>query len=72
MAIQEITGEVCDKVSSACYSVLLNIPELSYQQGSIIDYSVSAQYWGVAFTSTLSLYLFSHGIGLVLKFVRNI
>ncbi|ANZ87443.1 MULTISPECIES: hypothetical protein [Enterobacteriaceae] len=36
-----------------------------------IDYSVAAQFWGLAFTTTFFLWLFAKGIGEILKHVRN-
>lgn len=62
-----LIGEICNTVTNECQSVTLamNFPAIS------IDYSIAAQYWGVAFTSIIFLYLFSHCIGLILKFVRN-
>ncbi|ATI90056.1 hypothetical protein NQ871_000398 [Salmonella enterica] len=36
-----------------------------------IDYSVAAQFWGLAFTTTFFLWLFAKGIGEILKHVKN-
>lgn len=60
-------GEICNKVTSECQSITLT---LNFSAKNI-DYSIAAQYWGLAFTSIIFLYLFSHCIGLILKFVRN-
>lgn len=35
------------------------------------DYALAAQFWGVAFTSVLSLHLISHCIGLVLNLLKR-
>lgn len=73
MATQEgkVTGQICDGASNNCQTITLTVGELPYQQSPDIDYSVAAQYWGVAFTSVLMLWLFSRGIGAILKLVRN-
>lgn len=62
-----LIGEICNIATNECQSVTLalNFPATNN------DYSIAAQYWGVAFTSIILLYLFSHCIGLILKFVRN-
>jgi len=36
-----------------------------------IDYSISAQFWGLAFTTTFFLWLFAKGIGEILKLIKN-
>lgn len=35
------------------------------------DYQLAGQFWAFGFTVLISLYLLSHVIGLILKFVRN-
>jgi hypothetical protein len=35
------------------------------------DYQLAAEFWAFGFTAVVSLYLLSHVIGLVLKFVRD-
>lgn len=72
MAAQEsrINGTICESVSTQnCQTISLSISELPYQQ--LPPAADLAFVWGVAFTSIISLYFFSHGIGLILKFVRN-
>ncbi|EFB1458123.1 hypothetical protein IM098_004806 [Escherichia coli] len=66
-----ITGTICNKATNDCQSVMLTVSELPYQQPPDVDYSVAAQYWGVAFTSVIFLWLFSRGIGMILKLVKN-
>ena len=67
-----IVASICDtKSPSDCKEVKLTFSEVPYQQISDIDYSLFSQYWGVAFTSVVALYLFSHCISLIIKFIRN-
>lgn len=66
-----VTGEICNSKTSECQTLSITVSELPYQQPPEIDYSISAQFWGVAFTSVLTLWLFSRGIGAILKLVRN-
>lgn len=65
-----------------CPEVFLKLPksEVVKLQSSVvsqdksvpdIDYSVAAQFWGLAFTTTFFLWLFAKGIGEILKHVRN-
>lgn len=65
-----------------CDEVTLKLPktEVAKLQSSVvsqdksvpdIDYSVAAQFWGLAFTTTFFLWLFAKGIGEILKHVRN-
>ncbi|HAT2543989.1 TPA: hypothetical protein ACNV36_005140 [Citrobacter freundii] len=65
-----------------CDKVTLKLPksEVVKLQSSVvsqdkpvpdIDYSVAAQFWGLAFTTTFFLWLFAKGIGEILKHVRN-
>ncbi|EMB9957248.1 hypothetical protein U9665_001390 [Escherichia coli] len=65
-----------------CDDVTLKLPqsEVTKLQASVvsqdksspdIDYSVAAQFWGLAFTTTFFLWLFAKGIGEILKQVRN-
>lgn len=35
------------------------------------DYALAAQFWGLAFGSVVSFYLLAHGVGLVLRFIRE-
>ncbi|MEG0488066.1 MAG: hypothetical protein RR575_09035 [Acinetobacter sp.] len=66
-----ITGEVCPKNSIDCHEITLKIHAGSIEQLPEYDYSALAEYWMVAFSSVLMLYLFSLGIGHVLKFIKN-
>lgn len=65
-----ITGAICEHLKSQdCQSVILNLPELPYQQ--IPSASDIATVWGTAFTSVVALYFISHGIGLILNMIRR-
>lgn len=68
----QITGEICSplKPIEDCQAVMLVVDNSQVQQAQI-DYAQSAEFWGVAFTSVLFLWLFSHGIGHILKLVKN-
>ena len=67
-----IIASICDtKQSGDCKEVKLTFSEVPYQQLSDIDYSLFAQYWVVAFTSVVALYLFAHCISLIIKLIRN-
>jgi len=68
----KITGEICNPMKPVedCQAVMLVVDNSQAQQPQI-DYAQSAEFWGVAFTSVLFLWLFSHGIGHILKLVKN-
>lgn len=67
-----VTGQICDMPSGQnCRSVTLTLSELPYPQSSVIDPATIGQFWGIAFTSVCSLYLFSKGIGLLLNMVKR-
>ena len=81
-----ISGHDCELNSkleikkTGCKAVFYEIQDLKPELGSglviesqpsQIDYSESAPFLGVAFTSVLFLWLFSHGIGHILKLVKN-
>ncbi|MDX7990798.1 hypothetical protein [Xenorhabdus littoralis] len=66
-----LTGALCHNQTKACQSMTLTCSEVPYPQLSSLDYSVAAQFWGVAFTSVIGLWLFSKGIGLIINMVRN-
>jgi hypothetical protein len=71
MAAQQgtLTGTICDSaVVQSCQTLRLAV-ELPVQ--SMFDPLVSGQYWGLAFTSVIFLYLFSKGIGLILTMVKH-
>lgn len=57
-----------------CVAVHYEIQDLKQflgSESSLPDSAEIAQIWGLAFTSVLFLWLFSHGIGQVLKLVKN-
>lgn len=67
----------------SCKNIRLKLPqsEVVKLQSSVvsqdkpvpdIDYSVAAQFWGLAFTTTFFLWLFAKGIGEILKQVKNV
>lgn len=71
MAAQQgtLTGTICDSaVVQSCQTLRLAV-ELPVQ--SMFDPLVAGQYWGLAFTSVIFLYLFSKGIGLILAMVKH-
>lgn len=67
----QFQGEICSPHEPVenCKTIMLFDGSLAQQ--TQIDYTQSAQFWGVAFTSVLFLWLFSHGIGHILKLVKN-
>lgn len=64
----DITGTLCD-AAQICQQVSLT---LSGETPNITNYSYLGKVWGLAFTSVMSLYLFSLGIGTVLRFIKNV
>lgn len=81
-----ITGNTCELTSkgeikkTGCIAVHYEIQDLKpllgnglvvESQNPKVDFSQSASFWGIAFTSVLFLWLFSHGIGHILKLVKN-
>ena len=66
----DIEGSICsqNKVDE-CQTVKLVFD--NSQQHPDLDYSELSQVWAVAFTTVLFLWLFSHGIGQILKLVKN-
>lgn len=65
-----------------CNDVTLKLPktEVMKLQSSVvsdspqslnIDYQVASQYWGIAFSTVIALWLFSKGIGAIINMVRN-
>lgn len=63
----EITGYLCQTENS----LKAECQYISVSVGGELDYTQMAQFWGVAFTTVVALYLFCHCISLILKFVRN-
>lgn len=73
-----ITGNHCELSKSNskltdCVAVHYEIQDLksSYTELSDQDYAELAEIWGLAFSSVLILWLFSHGIGQILGMVKN-
>ncbi|MEA3773438.1 hypothetical protein VBK73_22880 [Enterobacter hormaechei] len=64
----DITGTVCD-AAQICQQISLT---LTGNAPDSIDYAYLGKVWGVAFTSVISLYLFSLGVGTVLRFIKNV
>lgn len=67
---------------NGCNDVTLKLPkaEVMKLQSSVIsdgsqslniDYQIASQYWGVAFSTVIALWLFSKGIGSIINMVRN-
>lgn len=79
----KLTADICQKTQISqddnCQNVTLTISKseltaLVYsenKQDLNIDYALAAQYWGVAFTSVFTLWLFSKCIGLIINMVRR-
>lgn len=63
----EITGHICPAENTP----LMQCQYVSISVEGQLDYTQMAQFWGVAFSTVVALYLFCHCISLVLKFVRN-
>ncbi|QHJ59369.1 hypothetical protein GUU82_24595 (plasmid) [Escherichia coli] len=64
----DISGTLCD-AAQICQQVSLT---LTGEAPKITDYSYLGKVWGLAFSSVMSLYLFSLGIGTVLRFIKNV
>jgi len=65
--MSSITGSICDAANS-CKQIVLNVSE----QASLgYDYSHLAKVWTTAFSSVLMLYLFSLGLGQIIRLVKN-
>lgn len=63
----EITGYLCPSENTS----QAECQYISVSVNGQLDYTQMAQFWGVAFTTVVALYLFCHCISLILKFVRN-
>ena len=63
----DIAGTICDAANS-CQQIKLIF---SGNPSGITDYSYLGKVWGIAFTSVMSLYLFSLGVGQVLRLIKN-
>lgn len=73
-----VTGNECELRTNSnlksCISVHYEIQDLKPSPEVLLpdpDYGYLAEIWGLAFTSVLFLWLFSHGIGQILKMVKN-
>ena len=70
---------VCPKVGSAFYvpariqAYVVDVSQQNNLEGALgpFDYVYASALWGMAFTLVVSLYFVSHGIGLVLGFIRR-
>ncbi|EKF7120724.1 hypothetical protein NBY25_25095 (plasmid) [Escherichia coli] len=65
--MSQITGSICD-VANSCQQIVLNISE---QVNSGYDYAYLGKVWTTAFSSVLMLYLFSLGIGQIIRLVKH-
>lgn len=65
-----VIGTLCSQSGSECQTINLTINSTIQESMPNIDYVVASQFWGVAFTTVISLYLFSLGIGTIIKFVK--
>jgi len=63
-----VIGTLCSE--SECQTINLTINSTVQESMPNIDYIIASQFWGLAFTTVISLYLFSLGIGTIIKFVK--
>lgn len=64
----QIDGSICNYYNKySCQAVNVRMEYISPE----IDPSMLAQYWSVGFTTVLFLWLFSVGVGQIIKLVRN-
>lgn len=61
-----ISGSICDAANS-CQQIILNVSSDSLT----FDYVYLSKVWGLAFASVLSLYLFSLGLGQIIRLVKH-
>ncbi|MGM1342323.1 hypothetical protein [Morganella morganii] len=66
-----VAGTLCFPSGEQCQTVNLTAAVPVPEPVSGIDFAVASQYWGLAFTSVIFLYLFSLGIGQILKLVKH-
>lgn len=70
--IQISQGDNCQNVTlTISKSELTALVHSENKQDLNIDYALVAQYWSVAFTSVITLWLFSKCIGLIINMVRR-
>ena len=65
-----IKGEICQIKTTECYTVSLDMPHNTFQL-SDVDYSVASQYFAIAFSTTVGVWLFSKCVGYILKLVNH-
>ncbi|MEX6283871.1 hypothetical protein AB6F89_11435 [Providencia hangzhouensis] len=66
-----VIGTLCSESGTECQTINLTINSTVQESIPNIDYIIASQYWGLAFTSVISLYLFSLGIGTIIKLVKH-
>lgn len=66
-----VIGTLCSESGTECQTINLTINSTVQESMPHIDYTIASQYWGLAFTTVISLYLFSLGIGTVIKFIKH-
>lgn len=66
-----VIGTLCSESGTECQSINLTINSTVQESMPHIDYIIASQYWGLAFTTVISLYLFSLGLGAIIKFVKH-
>lgn len=65
--MSSLTGSICD-ISNNCQEILLDI---SNQIPINYDYPYLGKVWGLAFSSVITLYLFSFGLGQIIRMVKH-
>lgn len=65
-----VIGTLCSQSGTECQTINLTIESVVHESIPNIDYIIASQFWGLAFTTVISLYLFSLGIGTIIKFVK--
>lgn len=66
-----VIGTLCSESGTECQAINLTINSTIQESIPNIDYITASQFWGLAFTTVISLYLFSLGIGTIIKFVKH-
>ncbi len=65
--MSSLTGSICD-ISNNCQKIILDI---SNQLPISYDYPYLGKVWGLAFSSVMMLYLFSFGLGQIIRMVKH-
>ncbi|CDL80571.1 hypothetical protein [Xenorhabdus szentirmaii] len=65
--MSSLTGSICD-ISNNCQKITLDI---SSQLPISYDYPYLGKVWGLAFSSVMMLYLFSFGLGQIIRMVKH-